>query len=64
MIKEYERVIIKRTGITGIVIDISETRDGKNYIVESIEKGVPGGYGPNDSWKLFDCEESELEKID
>ena len=64
MIKEYDRVIIKKTGVTGIVVDISETRIGRNYIVESDEKGVSDGYGSADSWKLFDCEENELERID
>lgn len=64
MIKEYDRVIIKKVGVIGIVVDISETHTGKNYIVESNEKGVSGGYGSDDSWKLFDCTEDELERID
>ena len=64
MIEEYEHVRIKKIGVTGIIVDLSE-RDGKKYyIVESDEKGVPGGYGSDDSWKLFDCTEDELERID
>ena len=30
----------------------------------SDEKGVPGGWGEPDSWKLFDCVESDLEKVE
>lgn len=62
-IKEFEHVKIKKTGITGIVVDISERDGNKKYIIESDEKGVAGGWGEEDSWKLFDCEEDELEKI-
>lgn len=52
------------TGIIGRVIDVHMTNGIKVYIVESAEKGVPGGYGGDDSWKLFDCTEEELERID
>lgn len=63
MIKEYSKVKIKKSGIFGEVIDI-HTVGGKNiFIVESGEKGVPGGYGAVDSWKLFDCTEDELELV-
>lgn len=64
MISEYDKVRIKETGIIGRVIDIHVTDGVKVYIVESEKKGVPGGYGGEDSWKLFDCTEEELEKID
>lgn len=64
MISEYDKVKIKKTGITGEVIDIHTTKGTIVYIVESDEKGVPGGYGSDDSWKLFDCTEDELERID
>ncbi len=63
MIKEYAKVKIKRTNITGIVVDIHTTKGEQIFVVESDEKGVPGGYGPEDSWKLFDCTEDELEAI-
>lgn len=65
MIKEYDKVRIKATGIVGEVIDIYYPANGKKmYTVESDERGVPGGWGDDGDWKLFDCEESELEKID
>lgn len=64
MIKEYEKVRIKATGIIGEVIDVYYPANGKRmYTVESDEKGVPGGRGDDDSWKLFDCTEDELERI-
>ena len=65
MIKEYDKVKIKATGVFGEVIDIYYPENGKKmFAVESDEKGVPGGYGEKDSWKLFDCEEDELELVD
>lgn len=64
MIPEYAHVRIKASGITGVVVDISITSKGLTvYIVESDEKGVPGGYGDPEYWKLFDCIESEIEEI-
>ena len=62
MISEYDHVTIKESGITGVVVDIC-TIDGKEiFTVESDEKGVPGGRGESDSWKLITCLESEIEK--
>ena len=63
MIEEFDRVRIKGSGVTGTVVDISEVKGRRIFVVESDEKGVPGGYGSDDSWKLFDCAEDELEKI-
>ena len=63
MIKEYDKVRIKESGITGEVIDIYTVGDAMHFTVESDENGVPGGRGDEDSWKLFDCTEEELEKI-
>lgn len=62
MIQEFDHVRMKSSGVTGIVVDISKTTG--HIIVESDEKGVPGGWGDNDSWKLFDCVESDLEKAE
>ena len=65
MIKEYDKVRIKATGIRGEVIDIYHPANGKTmYTVESDEKGVPGGYGDDDSWKFFNCTADELEKVE
>ena len=33
------------------------------YTVESDERGAPGGYGTEDSFKLFDCRAEDLEII-
>lgn len=30
------------------------------YTVESDEKAVPGGFGEENSWKLFECLENEI----
>lgn len=63
MISEFEKVKIKATGIVGTVVDIHTVRGQTVYIIESDEKGVPGGYGDADSWNLFDCTEDEIEKV-
>lgn len=52
MIYEYDRVIVKASGIYGIVIDIRHT-NRTYYLVES-----------DDDNSLIDCTEDELEKID
>ncbi len=62
-INEFDKVKIKSTGITGVVVDIHTVNGETVFIVESDEKGVPGGFGTDDSWKLFDCQETDLEKI-
>lgn len=51
MIHEYDRVIIKASGIHGIVIDIRHT-NRTYYLVES-----------DDDNRLIDCTEGELEKV-
>ena len=57
---EYDKVIIKATGITGEIIDIYSAKGSTYYTVESDEKSVPGGFGEDDSWKLFECLENEI----
>lgn len=64
MIELFTHVRIKETGITGIVVDIGTVRGKERFEVESDEKGTPGGYGDDDSWKLYGCVESELEVIE
>ncbi len=51
MIREYDHVKIKASGIVGIVVDIRHT-NGTYYLVESD--------GDNE---LFDCTEDELERV-
>ena len=62
-INEFDKVRIKETGIVGVVVDVHEINGETIYIVESDEKGVPSGYGGNDTWKLFDCIDGDLEKL-
>lgn len=63
MLTEYDKVKIKASGVTGVIVDIYEASGNTYYTVESDEKGVPGGFGEKDSWKLFECRESDLEKL-
>ena len=60
MIKEYEKVIIKSSGIHGVVVDIYTVNGETIFAVESDERGVPGGFGGENDYKLFDCTENEL----
>lgn len=62
MIEEYDHVVIKATGIPGVVVDIYEKNGKKIYTVESDEKGVSGGIGEDGSYKLFACLAEEIEK--
>ena len=57
--REFEKVRIKKTGLTGTIVDISRGL----YIVESDVENpdIPGGYG--NRFLLFDCKESEIEHI-
>ena len=56
MIAEYDKVIIKATGVTGEVIDVSE-QDGQTlYTVESDKMG-------EDGYPRFVCAEHQIEKI-
>lgn len=64
MLKEYDKVRIKKSGIVGEIIDIYYPQTGETvYTVESDEKGVPGGRGDPDDWKFFDCLADELEMV-
>ena len=64
MINEFDHVKIKTNGIIGEVVDVYVSNEEKIFVVESDKKGVPGGYGNNDSWKLCWCLEEQLEKIE
>ena len=57
----YDKVKIITNGLFGTIIDISTVNGKTNYVVESDEEYVHGGYG--ERWKLFDCSETEIEKI-
>jgi hypothetical protein len=63
MINEYDHVRIKKNGITGVVVDLPRREGDLYYTVESDERGTPGGYGSDDSYKLYDCLAEELELI-
>lgn len=52
MINEYDHVKIKKTGRTGIVVDIRKV-NGSFYLVED-----------DISNEIFDCTEDDLEKIE
>lgn len=63
MIKEYDKVKIRESGIIGEVVDIYSAKGETIYTVESDKRGVPGGFGLDGGYKLFDCVESDLEVI-
>lgn len=64
MFNEYDHVRIVKTGVAGEIVDIHHGKDGCLwYIVQSDERGAPGGYGTEDSFKLYDCRAEDLEKL-
>lgn len=64
MFNEYDHVRIVKTGVAGEIVDIRRGKDGIFwYTVESDERGAPGGYGTEDSFKLYDCRAEDLEKL-
>lgn len=59
----YDHVKIKKSGITGIIVDVSGT-DAKSYIVESDKEREPGDTsGYPGRWPLYDCVEADLELL-
>jgi hypothetical protein len=57
-INEFDHVRIKKTGVTGIVVDISVGADGqRSYCIEDDIK-------KDGTWPLYDCDEEDLEKLD
>ena len=67
MIKLYDVVRIKDSGITGIVTDISSAKGRTVYTVENNKRGrtgIPGARNDDaDSFAVFDCMKGKLEKV-
>ena len=64
MIAWFAHVRIQENGLNGRDDDINKKEGTEWFIVESDEEGTPSGFGEDDSWKLYDCVESELEVIE
>ncbi len=62
-INEFDYVRVKPIGKDGQVIDIYNSGGEKQYTVEVEKEGVPGGWGESEKYKLIECKEEELEKI-
>ena len=62
--KLFDRVKIKTTGKTGIIVDVSvdKTSGIAWYIVESDSENKNRDKG-EDRWRLYDCKETDLELI-
>ena len=60
MFELYDKVKIKSNMVVGTIVDKSNIDVKTNYVVESDTKGTAGGYGGE--WKLYDCNENEIEK--
>lgn len=63
LMKENDKVRIKKNNIIGVIIDIYEVDGIKYFSVESSEKEVSaeGGYGKK--FPIFDCVAEELEEL-
>lgn len=62
--KLWEHVKVKKNGVIGEIIDISENIYGKVYIVESDTKGERDDADYPGEWPLYDCQEDEIERIE
>ena len=61
MFKEYERVMIIRSGMTGIIVDKAIVNGVAKYVVEA---DVFNGDAPHGvEWPLVHCTEKDLCKI-
>ena len=61
MMELYERVKIKSSGITGIIVDILDDR----FTIEADEERKPGdNSGYPGRWALYTCSATEIESID
>lgn len=58
----YEHVRIKKNGLFGQVIDITNGKNGPVYTVESDAKGYRDDSDYPSVWPLYDCKETEIEK--
>lgn len=59
----YERVKIKKNGVTGQIVDISERESGTVHIVESDTKGKRSDADYPTIWPLYDCKPDEMIKL-
>lgn len=57
----FDKVVIKKNGVIGTIVDVSESDGRSIFIVESDEKGKRNdGYGG--IFPLFDCTIDDIEK--
>ena len=56
VIQEYDKVRIVASGVTGVVVDIFESKGEKIYVVED-DEWKDGGY------PLYDCKVEEITRI-
>lgn len=63
MFELYEHVKIKRNGIVGQIIDITEGENGAIYTVESDTKGKRSDADYPSEWPMYDCKSDEIVKM-
>ena len=56
----FDHVRIKRNGVTGIIVDIS---NGVYIVEDDIERDPVDSTGYYDRWPLYDCKISDLEPV-
>ena len=59
----YDKVNIKKNGISGVVVDVYNVGETKHYTVEADEKTDKAeGYGG--AYPIFDCTADEIEIVE
>lgn len=59
----YDHVKIKRNGVVGQIIDITEGKNGAVYTVESDTKGKRDDADYPSEWSMYDCKADEIAKL-
>lgn len=63
MFNLYDKVKMKKNGLSGVVVDVYSVGETKHYSVEADEKtDEAGGYGGD--YPIFDCTADEIEIVE
>lgn len=63
MFNLYDKVKMKKNGLSGVIVDVYGVGETKHYSVEADEKtDEAGGYGGD--YPIFDCASDEIERVE
>ena len=59
----YDHVKVKRNGVVGQIIDITEGKNGAVYTVESDTKGKRADADYPSEWPMYYCKSDDMTKM-